>query len=225
MVPLITCEISCGQHVCELVFGVNIKDLDLGVPIGSVKQPSSRNSVSSWNVSHCWTSSLNDHIHHSFVILKMYNWDSPWEECAFVVTWSTCDNWSTSRCPFCLGLDVRSLSGSRRQFPAAGLVFGDLVLFDERNTSIVTSRKSKAGSPSILNPASNETISDSVELWDTYVCFLHIQLVGTNVRLPKTHKIHPEVGFESSRSPAKFESWNKPNRQCCAVLPTWQYCR
>ena len=22
-----------------------------------------------------------------------------------------------------------------------------------------------------------------------------------------------------------LKSWNKPNRQCCAVLPTWQYCR
>ena len=27
------------QHVCELVFGVNVFDLDLGVQIDSVKQP------------------------------------------------------------------------------------------------------------------------------------------------------------------------------------------
>ena len=52
---------------------------------------------------------------------RMYNWDSLWEECAFVVTWSTCDTWSTSRFPFCFGLEVRSLSGSRTQFPATGL--------------------------------------------------------------------------------------------------------
>ena len=26
---------------------------------------------------------------------KMYNWDWPWEEFAFVVTYSSCDNWST----------------------------------------------------------------------------------------------------------------------------------
>ena len=31
--------------------------------------------------------------------------------------------------------------------------------------------------------------------------------------------------FESSKSPAKSESWNKPSLQCCAVFPTWQYCR
>ena len=137
---------------------------------------------------------------------KMYNWDSPWEECALVVTWSTCDNWSTSRFPFCLGLDVRSLSGSRRQFPAVGVVCGDLVLFDERNTSITTSHKSKAGNPSIRSPASNEIISDSLELWDTDVCFLHIQLVkDTNVRLPKVHiSIPPEVDFESSKVPSKI---------------------
>ena len=24
MIPFITCEISLGQHVCELVFGVNV---------------------------------------------------------------------------------------------------------------------------------------------------------------------------------------------------------
>ena len=36
------------------------------------------------------------------------------------------------------------------------------------------------------------------DLWDTDVCFLHLQLTGTNVRLPKIQKIFPEVDFESS---------------------------
>ena len=56
------------------------------------------------------------------------------------------------------------------------------------------------------NPASREIISASVELCETEVCFLHIQLVGTNVRLPKMHRIPPDVDFESSRSSAKSES-------------------
>ena len=30
MIPLVTCEISLCQYVCELVFGVNVFDLDLG---------------------------------------------------------------------------------------------------------------------------------------------------------------------------------------------------
>ena len=38
------------------------------------------------------------------------------------------------------------------------------------------------------------------------------------------HNVPPEVDFESSRSPAKSESWNSPCLHCLAVLPTWQYC-
>ena len=72
------------------------------------------------------------------------------------------------------------------------------------------SRRSRASIPSMRNPASQEMISDSVELRDTAVCFLHIQLEGTNVRLPKIHKTPPDIDFESSRSQAKSESWNKP---------------
>ena len=38
------------------------------------------------------------------------------------------------------------------------------------------------------------------------------------------HNVPPEVDFESSRSPAKSESWNSPSLHCLAVLPTLQYC-
>ena len=86
-------------------------------------------------------------------------------------------------------------------------------------------RKDLTQEDTILNPASREMISDSVELWDTEVCFLHIQFTGTNVRLPNKQKIPPEVDLESSRSAAKSESWNNPNWQCFAVSPTWQHCR
>ena len=55
-------------------------------------------------------------------------------------------------------------------------------------------------------PASREITSASVELCETEVCFLHIQLIGTNVRLPKMQRIPFDVDFESSRSPAKSES-------------------
>ena len=47
-------------------------------------------------------------------------------------------------------------------------------------------------------------ISDSVELFETEICFLHIQLIGTNVWIPKMHNVPPDVDFESSRSPAKI---------------------
>ena len=80
-------------------------------------------------------------------------------------------------------------------------------------------QRSRTGNPSMRNPASREIISDSVELSETEICFLHIKLTGTNVLLPKIHKTPPEVDFESSRSPAKSESWNRPNLHCCAVFP------
>ena len=60
--------------------------------------------------------------------------------------------------------------------------------------------------PSDLNPASKEMVSDSVELCETELCFLHIQLIGTNVWLPKIHNVPLNVHFEFSRSPAKSES-------------------
>ena len=54
MVPYITCEnFPLVQHVCKLVLGVNVFDLDLGVQIDSIKQPIKSDSVGSGNVSHC----------------------------------------------------------------------------------------------------------------------------------------------------------------------------
>ena len=38
-------------------------------------------------------------------------------------------------------------------------------------------------------------ISDPVELCETEVCFLHIQLIGTNVRLPKNAQCSTRSGF------------------------------
>ena len=62
MIPFITCEIAFCQYVCELVLGVNVFDLDLGVQIGSIKQPIKSNSAGSGNMSHCRASSLYDHL-------------------------------------------------------------------------------------------------------------------------------------------------------------------
>ena len=91
-------------------------------------------------------------------------------------------------------------------------------------TETFRSHNSRASKLSNLNQASKEIIPDSVELRETAVYFLHIQLVGTNVWLPKTHNVPQEVDFESSRSPARSESWNIPSLHCLAVFPTWQYC-
>ena len=58
IVPLITCEIHLCHYVSELVFGVNIFDLAVGVQIDSIKPPIKSNSVGSGNMSHCRASSL-----------------------------------------------------------------------------------------------------------------------------------------------------------------------
>ena len=56
----------------------------------------------------------------------------------------------------------------------------------EWNTSITKSQRSRASIPSMRKPASKE--------------FLHIQLVGTNVWLPKMHRSPLDLDFESSKS-------------------------
>ena len=70
MIPFITCEVSFGQYVCELVLGVNVFDLDFGVQTDSINKLIRINSVGSGDVSHCRTSSFNDHLDHSFIVLK-----------------------------------------------------------------------------------------------------------------------------------------------------------
>ena len=47
VVPFVTCEISIGQSVRWLVFGVDIPDLNLGIRINPVKQPIQSNPVGS----------------------------------------------------------------------------------------------------------------------------------------------------------------------------------
>ena len=69
-------------------------------------------------------------------------------------------------------------------------------------SSITTSKKSRANIPSMRRPASKETTSDSVELCETEVSFLYIQLMGTNVRLLKIHKI-----LDLNWSDRVFDSW------------------
>ena len=69
IVPLITCEIPFCQHVCKLVIGVDVLDLNFGVQINSVKQPVKSNSVGFGYVSHGWTSAFDDHFNHCFIVL------------------------------------------------------------------------------------------------------------------------------------------------------------
>ena len=70
IVPLVTCEITSGQNVCELMFVVNVPNLNLGVQINSVKQRIQRNSLGSCHVSHGGISVFDYHFNHGFIVLK-----------------------------------------------------------------------------------------------------------------------------------------------------------
>ena len=71
MIPFITCEIPLCQDVCELVLGVNVFDLNLGVSkINSIKQPIKSNSVGPGNMSHRWTPAFHYHFDNSFIVFK-----------------------------------------------------------------------------------------------------------------------------------------------------------
>ena len=70
MIPLITRETFFGQHVSELVFGVNIFDLGFWFKVDSVQQQIKRSYVGSGHVCHCWTSSFDNHLDDSFIVFK-----------------------------------------------------------------------------------------------------------------------------------------------------------
>ena len=76
-----------------------------------------------------------------------------------------------------------------------------------------------------MRRASNKITAGSVELCETEVCFSHIQLMGTNVRVPKTHQIPPE-GDLNLHGPQQNQSLGTipfDNAVQC-LLPTWQHC-
>ena len=128
-------------------------------------------------------------------------------ECGLNVGW----NWCAT---VLVGIGVFELDGVVHvglddcwRFPRSSLL-GPFVLFGTKwNTSTTKSQRMRAGIPSVRKAASREMISASVEPCETEVCVLHIQLVGTNVWFPKMHRTPPDVNCESSRSPAKSESW------------------
>ena len=195
-----------------MVFGVDVFDFDFGVQINSIEQPIKSNSLGSGDMSHCRTSAFNNHLDHCFVVLNHI-------QQTFLMR--RLDVWvNTVNSIQRVSLPWRSLTSVNDNKASRSLCSLSHVSWN-RN---IRSHNSREKSPSNLNLVSKEMISDSVELCETAVCFSHIQHIGSNVWHPKTHNVHPEVDFESSRSPAKSESWNSPRLHCVAVLSTWQYC-
>ena len=175
-------------------------------------------------MSHCRASSLYDHLDLCFVVLKHTQLNF-WTR--RVDVWGNKfkhypNHWSLFEiacvCESCeVENKVHSCSWTSRPVP-----YDSDSCFQGLKQSNPTNREREYRLISIQCP--KRWFSHSVVLCETAVCFLHIKLIGTNVWLPKTHYVPPEVDFESSRSPAKSESWNSPSLHCLAVFPTWQYC-
>ena len=62
-------------------------------------------------------------------------------------------------------------------------------------TSTTASQNESKGMPSMRSALSRATISDSVDEWDTTVCFLHTALRGKNVLGPTRAAYNPVVDF------------------------------
>jgi hypothetical protein len=97
-------------------------------------------------------------------------------------------------------------------------------------TATTTSQNPRRGSPSTLRAVSRATISDSVELWLTQVCFFAIAFIGKKVLGPTRATKAPEVDLEVWTQSAKDASEKqrtvrslqssptKPSRECSRVV-------
>ena len=70
MIPFIKCEILLCQDVCKLILGVDVFDLNFRIKINSIRQSIKSNSMSSGNMSHCWTPAFHNQFDHSLIVLK-----------------------------------------------------------------------------------------------------------------------------------------------------------
>ena len=211
------------------MFGVDVPNLNLGIQINPIKQPTQSNSVGSWHVSHCWTPAFDYHPNHGFTLSsKTHNIAPNREGLTLDETWSRLFG-SRSACAwleFCFSCGLCCSATSFPVTPDLWICWLGLV-----KNEILQSLSSKDQAWEFrpcVNLHARNLISASVELCEIDVCFLHIQLVGTNVWLPKMHKSHLmlilSLHSESSKSPAKSESCNNPNLHCCALLSTWHFC-
>ena len=211
--PLVNMSATCFMVSMYLIW-------IFGVQIDSIEQPIKSNSVGSGNMSHCRTFYLYNHLDHCFIVFKHIQqsflirrvdvWGNKinifqitlWDGFRFWMLWGV---ERTSR---------RFRNGSHRSW---------WLWFVFPRTATIRSHKSSAVVPSNLNPASKELISDSVELCETEVCFLHIQLLGTNAWLQKRTMFIQKWILNPQDLPQNRSLETVP---VCNVwhFPSWQYC-
>ena len=209
MIRFITCEISLGQYVCELVFWCQCIWFGFWGPNWFDRTTNQEQKL--WVLETCL---IVGFLPFMIILITASFLSNTYNKASWCENWTFEGTQSILFKTLIIPRDFWSLSLTTGHPGLSGV----WIVFPRTET--IRSHNSRAGNTSNLSPASKEMISDSFELCETEVCFLHIQLTGTNVWLPKTHNVPPEVDFESSRSRAKSESWNSPSLHCLAVLPT-----
>ena len=155
-----------------MVFGVDVLELDFWVQVDSIEQPIKRNSVS-WKHVSLW-----DFLPLMIILITASLSSNTYNKA------SRCEDWTFEGNTINV---IRHVGHSSRflilvtdnGYPWSLWSLNSLSKYTR--TEIIRSHKLRAGIPSNLSRASREMISDSVELCETEVCFLHIQLIGTNV--------------------------------------------
>ena len=185
MIPFITCEVSLGQYVCELVFlcqkiwfgswGQDWFDRTTNQEqlCGFWKRVSFSGFIPLWSF---WSLLRCLEKHATKLLMRRLD---VWRNKVNIV--QIIDH--TSRLLASVNC-VRWRTHFTLVLKQVALFCMVLIVFSRIAT--IRSHKSSAGIPSNPNSATNEIICYSVELCETEVCFLHIQLIGTNVWLLKT---------------------------------------
>ena len=223
MIPFIMCEISFGQYVCELV----LVSMCLIWILGSRLILSNNQSRATlWVLETCLIVGL---LPFQIILItaslssNTYNKASWREELTFEETKSTLSRSSIIPWDFFRFWSLWGVARTSRRFVHRShsswlfwYVFpwklwrSDPInqVRENRPTSILHPRKWFL---ILLNCARLKFVSYTSNWWEQCMT-------------SRMHNFPPDVDFESSRSPAKSESWNSLNLHCLAVFPTWQYC-
>ena len=175
MIPLMTCEIFFGWHVSELVFGVNVFSFGFWDP-DSIKWLIKRFSVSPGNMSCCGTPPFNDHLDHCFIVFKHTQQSFLMRRLVLstlIFPWDFLTSFSINRSPRSVWSLSHASKNRNNQIPLFQSKQPVQSQFSVRRDDFRFCRTVRNGS----------------------LFLLHIQLIRTNVWLPKMHNVPPEVGF------------------------------
>ena len=187
------------------------------------------------------------HIQQSFLLLRLYVWGnkinifqvidqqsmaSKWEGFAPVTTWSTLDNSSFSQLPCFLrsamDVGVLALTLFSRLVSQCGNV--DLIsrLVSQCRNVVRKMQYVCHQIPKIKRGYSVHAWTsirwDNFRFWWTVTLKFVSYTSSLRERMFhfRRYTRYPRSRFRVFKLSSKVESWNNPNRQCCAVVPTWR---